>query len=126
MISASLNAALAPSSLGRYPEIFYILVNAVLQVPGQALTAGDEMWDRSAATPGVLTTSYSASSEMSGEVLRRRDRGWRLRQQSGRYSEGQRTCPIPPEAPATTVGWLDRSIFLYIQCPCVPRMAYRL
>jgi hypothetical protein len=38
-------------------------------------TAGDEIWERSAATPGVLTTSYNANSEMRGEVLRRRDNG---------------------------------------------------
>jgi hypothetical protein len=42
------------------------------------LTAGEEMWERSAATPGVLTTSYRASSSMRGLPLRRRDRGcWR-------------------------------------------------
>jgi hypothetical protein len=40
------------------------------------LTAGEEMWERSAATPGVLTTSYRASSSMRGLALRRRDRGW--------------------------------------------------
>ncbi len=38
-------------------------------------TAGDEICERSAATPGVLTTSYSANSVMRGEVLRRRDNG---------------------------------------------------
>lgn len=42
----------------------------------QELTAGEEMWERSAATPGVLTTSYRASSSMRGLALRRRDRGW--------------------------------------------------
>lgn len=38
-------------------------------------TAGEEMCERSAATPGVLTTSYKANSVMRGEVLRRRDNG---------------------------------------------------
>jgi hypothetical protein len=38
-------------------------------------TAGEEMWDRSAATPGVLTTSYNANSVIRGEVLSRRDNG---------------------------------------------------
>lgn len=45
------------------------------------------MCERSAPTPGVLTTSYRASSSTSGESFRSSDRG----------------CPIPPEAPATTV-----------------------
>jgi hypothetical protein len=39
-------------------------------------TAGEEMWERSAATPGVFTTSYNASSVIRGEVLRRRDNGY--------------------------------------------------
>lgn len=43
------------------------------------------MWPRSAATPGVLATSYRESSPTRGEVLRSMDRGW----------------PIPPEAPST-------------------------
>jgi hypothetical protein len=45
-------------------------------------TAGEEMWERSAATPGVLTTSYNANSEMRGEVLRRSDKGYRGQQSS--------------------------------------------
>ena len=40
-----------------------------------ALTAFDEMWERSAATPGVLTTSYRASSSTSGESFRSKDKG---------------------------------------------------
>ena len=47
-----------------------------------ARTAGEEMWERSAATPGVLTTSYNANSEMRGEVLRRSDNGYRGQQSS--------------------------------------------
>lgn len=34
------------------------------------------MWERSAATPGVLTTSYNANSVIKGEVLRSRDNGF--------------------------------------------------
>lgn len=44
-------------------------------------TAGEEMCDRSAATPGVLTTSYRASSSMRGLVLRSRERGCRWERQ---------------------------------------------
>lgn len=40
-----------------------------------SLTALEEMWDKSAATPGVFTTSYRASSSTSGERLRRRESG---------------------------------------------------
>jgi hypothetical protein len=43
---------------------------------GLAHTAGVEMCDRSAATPGVFTTSYRASSVMCWQDLRSRDRGW--------------------------------------------------
>lgn len=39
------------------------------------LTALEEMWDRSAATPGVLTTSYRESSSTRGQSFRRRDNG---------------------------------------------------
>jgi hypothetical protein len=38
-------------------------------------TAGEEMWDRSAATPGVLTTSYRASSSTSGDSFRSSESG---------------------------------------------------
>jgi hypothetical protein len=40
-ISAPVNAFFMPSSAGKYPSIFAI----------------EEMWDKSAVTPGVLTTS---------------------------------------------------------------------
>ena len=39
-------------------------------------TATEEICDRSAATPGVLTTSYRARSSTRGHVLRSRDRGY--------------------------------------------------
>lgn len=74
-MSASLKACLAPSSFGRYPEITYIPDQPVSASILGVHTAGDEIWERSAATPGVLTTSYNANSEMRGEVLRRRDNG---------------------------------------------------
>ena len=45
------------------------------------------MCDKSAATPGVLTTSYNESSLTKGLLFINSDKG----------------CPIPPEAPATTV-----------------------
>jgi len=42
----------------------------------QIRTAIEEMCERSAVTPGVLTTSYRASSSTSGQALSRRDNGY--------------------------------------------------
>jgi hypothetical protein len=50
-------------------------ISSTLCLSGGVRTAGEEMWERSAATPGVLTTSYNANSEMRGEVFKRRDNG---------------------------------------------------
>jgi hypothetical protein len=42
---------------------------------GNIHTATEEMWDRSAATPGVLTTSYRASSSTRGLAFSNSDSG---------------------------------------------------
>ena len=39
------------------------------------LTATDEMWDRSAVTPGVPTTSNRESSSIRGLALSNKDKG---------------------------------------------------
>ena len=39
-------------------------------------TAMEEMWDKSAVTPGVLTTSYRESSSTKGQAFKRRESGY--------------------------------------------------
>jgi hypothetical protein len=62
------------------------------------------MWERSAATPGVLTTSYKLNLSTSEEALRSSDKGFAGDQliSTERIDSMLITCPMPPEAPATT------------------------
>lgn len=69
------------------------------------LTATEEMWDKSAVTPGVPTTSKRESSSIKGLALSNNDRGYATGQCT---AESQisicllLTWPMPPEAPHTT------------------------
>jgi hypothetical protein len=71
-----LECGLGPVVLGEVTGNFlYPSSASMLRLSSDVRTAGEEMWERSAATPGVLTTSYNANSEMRGEVFKRRDNG---------------------------------------------------
>jgi hypothetical protein len=67
------------------------------------LTAFDEMWDRSAATPGVFTTSKRARSSMRVEILQRSERGYSCQLlHCFKCIDDIYTWPMPPDAPRTT------------------------
>lgn len=67
-------------------------------------TAGEAMCDRSAATPGVLTTSNRDSSSTRGEIFKSNDNGCDRGQQTSRSKSSvcRLTWPMPPAAPRTT------------------------
>lgn len=58
-MSQPVRAFSSPSSLGRYPHVIYgdNIQCKFFPEPRRELTAGEAMWERSAATPGVFTTS---------------------------------------------------------------------
>ena len=74
-------------------------------------TAIEDMWERSAVTPGVLTTSYRESSSMSGLAFSKSDRGYSKSVSMCPASTRDVGCfftwPMPPEAPRTTSKLLD-------------------
>ena len=76
------------------------------------------MWERSAATPGVLTTSYNANSVIRGEVLRSRDNGCLQNGQQLRQFEEMPAYPIPPDAPATTIKPLEGALSHPLNLKC--------